>query len=598
MSSGATSSLFSTLVEARSDDVVGHGEVLPMAAYTGETTAEIESALRERLVPALEDRSLGGMEDAHRSMDQAIHGQRLSEGEVDVALHGLMAARADVPVGTLPDARLRSEGDVAWAIGCGDAKCVVEEVIRQNTAGHRHIKLEGGRDAEGDLLLVRELVAAFDGGAETTLDAGGGDSGYRARRMLGLSASAGMDIVEQPLLRHDRRRMSDRAAELPTVVLADESVQSVTDADRLVIERSADAVSIKVHTVGVLRREHQIAATAADLGGSLEVVTMPVLGVATLDEARALPASQTGPGSLSRPSRTSTTSAGRWNSVLRRSIWQMLKRTPCLSVEILSKVFNPVGARGPNESRLSRGCILVGADDTVSRLRTDYVDVFQARRNDLSTPLEDRSQAFADLARHGRALYVGLSEWRAQQLKHDQEFARKETIALVSNHPQYSMSSRIIEADAVPVSRDLGIGWTLLSASAQGVLSGEFLPSPAPSVSSRGAANVQRQEPLLAIFMREDALAVVQRSRPIANECRLSIPQLLMAWVLQNDDVSAAIVGASRPEELRDRSGAGESCWTKRTMSCVDTPDGVVITDPALNEQMTLHWSCPAQSTN
>jgi len=138
------------------------------------------------------------------------------------------------------------------------------------------------------------------------------------------------------------------------------------------------------------------------------------------------------------------------------------------SVEIMTKVYFPTGPQGPNDTGLSRKHIREAVDGSLRRLRTDYVDVYQAHRYDAETPLEETIEAFADLVRAGKVLYVGVSEWTADQLREGHRLARELHIPFVSNQPQYSMLWRVIEDEVIPASEELGIGQVVFSPIAQG----------------------------------------------------------------------------------------------------------------------------------
>jgi aryl-alcohol dehydrogenase-like predicted oxidoreductase len=219
-------------------------------------------------------------------------------------------------------------------------------------------------------------------------------------------------------------------------------------------------------------------------------------------------------------------------------------------LEIATKVFWPTGT-GANDRGLSRKHIMASIDGSLSRLQTDYVDVYQAHRYDYATPLDETMEAFADIVRAGKAHYIGVSEWKASEIRAAYEIARDLKVQLVSNQPQYSILWRVIEAEVVPTCEELGIGQIVWSPLAQGVLTGKYLPGQPPPAGSRatddksGAMFIQR-------FMDDDVLATVQRLRPLAEEAGLTMAQLATAWVLQNRNVSAAIVGATRPEQLAD----------------------------------------------
>ena len=153
-------------------------------------------------------------------------------------------------------------------------------------------------------------------------------------------------------------------------------------------------------------------------------------------------------------------------------------------LEIFTKVYFPTG-NGPNDRGLSRKHILESIDGSLRRLGTDYVDLYQAHRYDYATPLEETMQAFADVVRAGKALYIGVSEWRAEELRAAAELARELKVPLISNQPQYSMLWRVIEAEVIPTSEELGISQIVWSPIGQGVLTGKYLPGQPPPAGSR-----------------------------------------------------------------------------------------------------------------
>ncbi|WP_125777371.1 aldo/keto reductase family protein [Antribacter gilvus] len=251
------------------------------------------------------------------------------------------------------------------------------------------------------------------------------------------------------------------------------------------------------------------------------------------------------------------------------------------SLEIFTKVYWPTGPGGPNDTGLSRKHIMESINGSLTRLGTDYVDLYQAHRYDTETPLEETMQAFADLVRQGKVLYVGVSEWTADQLRAGHALAKDLGFQLISSQPQYSMLWRVIEDEVVPASKELGISQIVWSPMAQGVLSGKYLPGqPAPAGSratdeNGGARFIQR-------FMADDVLTAVQALKPIAAELDLSMAQLSIAWVLQNENVAAALVGASRPEQVAENVKASGVVIPAELMAKIDEVlGGVVERDPA-----------------
>ena len=253
------------------------------------------------------------------------------------------------------------------------------------------------------------------------------------------------------------------------------------------------------------------------------------------------------------------------------------------SLEIFTKVYWPVGPdpKGKNDTGLSRKHILEGIDASLRRLQMDHVDLYQAHRYDIFTPLEETMQAFADVVRAGKALYIGVSEWSADQLRAGHDLARQLGVSLVSSQPQYSMLWRIIEDEVVPTSRELGISQIVWSPIAQGVLTGKYQPGADAPAGSR-ATDTKGGADMIKRWMNDDVLTRVQQLRPIAEEAGLSMAALAVAWVLQNDNVAAAIIGASRPEQVAENVRAAGVQLPEDVMRRVDEALGDVVTrDPA-----------------
>ncbi|WP_125612166.1 aldo/keto reductase family protein [Specibacter cremeus] len=252
------------------------------------------------------------------------------------------------------------------------------------------------------------------------------------------------------------------------------------------------------------------------------------------------------------------------------------------SLEVFTKVYWPVGPKGANDTGLSRKHIMEGINGSLRRLGMDYVDLYQAHRFDHETPLEETIAAFGDVVRAGKALYIGVSEWSADQLRRGQVLARQAGFSLVSNQPQYSALWRVIEPEVVPACRELGMSQVVWSPMAQGVLSGKYLPGqPAPAGSR--ATDEHGGKDTIQRFMGEDVLERVQRLRPIADELGLAMSQLAIAWVLQNDNVATALVGASRPEQVAENVKASGVRIPAELLAAIDDAlAGVVERDPAL----------------
>src|SRR6478752_255138 len=272
------------------------------------------------------------------------------------------------------------------------------------------------------------------------------------------------------------------------------------------------------------------------------------------------------------------------NTAAETVLGDILKGERRESLEIFTKVYFPTGPKGANDTGLSRKHITESVNGSLQRLGTDYVDLYQAHRFDYETPLEETFQAFADLVRMGKALYIGVSEWTAQQLRDGHALARELGFQLISNQPQYSMLWRVIEDEIVPTSKELGISQVVWSPIAQGVLTGKYLPGEQPPAGSRatddkGGANMIKR------WMSDDVLTRVQLLKPLAEEAGLSMAALAVAWVLQNDNVATAIIGASRPEQVGDNVTAAGVTLSPELLAKVDEALGSVVErDPAKAE--------------
>jgi len=238
-------------------------------------------------------------------------------------------------------------------------------------------------------------------------------------------------------------------------------------------------------------------------------------------------------------------------------------------LEIFTKVFWPTG-RGPNDRGLSRKHVMESINGSLKRLDTDYVDLYQAHRYDHETPLEETLRAFEDIVRQGKALYIGVSEWRAEEIMRALEIAEEMGFdRIISNQPQYSMLWRVIEEEIVPLCTAEGIGQIVWSPIAQGVLTGKYLPG-APLPAGSRATDESGGAGFVKSWLEEDILTRVQLLKPIAQEAGLTMAQLAVAWVLQNPNVSAAIVGASRPEQVRDNVKASGVKLDPELMTQID----------------------------
>ncbi|MCM1011543.1 MULTISPECIES: aldo/keto reductase family protein [unclassified Brevibacterium] len=251
------------------------------------------------------------------------------------------------------------------------------------------------------------------------------------------------------------------------------------------------------------------------------------------------------------------------------------------SVEIFTKVYFPTGPKGHNDTGLSRKHIMESINGSLTRLGTDYVDLYQAHRYDYETPLTETMQAFADIVRAGKALYIGVSEWNADQLRAGHYLAQDLGIQLISNQPQYNMLWRVIEPQVVPTSKELGISQIVWSPIAQGVLTGKYkVGQPAPAGSR--ATDDKGGADMISRYLNDETLTAVAKLEPIAADLGLTMAQLAIAWVLANDNVATALVGASRPEQIASNVAAAGVKLDAEVLDRIDEALGdLPETDPA-----------------
>jgi aryl-alcohol dehydrogenase-like predicted oxidoreductase len=250
------------------------------------------------------------------------------------------------------------------------------------------------------------------------------------------------------------------------------------------------------------------------------------------------------------------------------------------SIEICTKVFWPTGP-GANDRGLSRKHITESAHASLRRLQTDYIDLYQAHRYDHETPLDETLRAFDDLVRQGKVLYIGVSEWRAEEIAAALKIADQMGLdRIVSNQPQYNMIWRVIESELVPLCETEGIGQIVWSPIAQGVLTGKYLPGAAPPPGSR--ATDERGAGFVTRYLTDEILGRVQLLKPVAEQAGLTLAQLAVAWTLQHPAVSAAIIGATRPEQVRENAKASGVRLDPEVTAQIDEILGdQVVTDPA-----------------
>ncbi|HEX4221610.1 MAG TPA: aldo/keto reductase family protein [Pseudonocardiaceae bacterium] len=244
-------------------------------------------------------------------------------------------------------------------------------------------------------------------------------------------------------------------------------------------------------------------------------------------------------------------------------------------LEIFTKLFWPTGP-GKNDRGLGRKHILESADNSLKRLQTDHIDLYQAHRFDRHTPLEETFLAFSDLVRQGKVLYIGVSEWTADEITRGAALARELHVPFISNQPQYSMLWRVIEPQVVPACEREGLSQIVWSPIAQGVLTGKYLPGAQPPAGSR-ATDDKGGASTIKHWLRDDVLERVQQLRPIAEQAGLTMAQLAVAWVLHNPNVAAAIVGASRPEQVTESAKAAGVKLSEDVIEAIDKVLGDVV---------------------
>jgi aryl-alcohol dehydrogenase-like predicted oxidoreductase len=212
-------------------------------------------------------------------------------------------------------------------------------------------------------------------------------------------------------------------------------------------------------------------------------------------------------------------------------------------------------------------------DASLERLRTDYVDLYQCHRYDEDTPLEETMQALTEVVEAGKARHIGFSEWPVEKI--EESLALPGVARWVSSQPQYSMLWRAPEAEVIPLCEREGISQIVWSPLGQGVLTGKYRPGEQPPADSRAASDSMSD--FIGQLMQDPVLEAVQRLRPIAEEAGLTMPQLALAWVLRQPNLASAIVGASRPEQVRANASASGVTLDAQTLAAIDEALGEVV---------------------
>jgi aryl-alcohol dehydrogenase-like predicted oxidoreductase len=246
-----------------------------------------------------------------------------------------------------------------------------------------------------------------------------------------------------------------------------------------------------------------------------------------------------------------------------RAWGEILADYPRDSFAIATKLYFPMSAK---DRGLSREQVHKQIDGSLGRLRMDHVDLYQCHRYDDQTPLEETMQALTEVVEAGKARWIGFSEWPAERI--EEALALPGVAKFVSSQPQYSALWRAPEAQVIPLCQRNGISQIVWSPLAQGVLSGKYRPGAAPPPDSRAASTKMNR--FIGQWLNATTLDAVERLRPIADEAGLTMAQLALAWVLSRDNVTAAIVGASRPEQVHENARAAEVRLSADTLQAID----------------------------
>jgi aryl-alcohol dehydrogenase-like predicted oxidoreductase len=246
-----------------------------------------------------------------------------------------------------------------------------------------------------------------------------------------------------------------------------------------------------------------------------------------------------------------------------RAWGEILADYPRESYVLATKVYNPMG---PRDRGLSRAQVLKQIDGSLERLRTDYVDLYQCHRYDDTVPLEETMGALTEVVEAGKARCIGFSEWPADKIEAALQLPG--VAKFVSSQPQYSALWRDPEAKVIPVCERNGITQIVWSPLAQGVLSGKYRPGEKVPDDSRAASTSMNR--FIKQWLNDETLTAVQRLRPIAEAAGITMSQLALAWVLQRPNVSAVIVGASRPEQVHENARAADITLSPDTLQAME----------------------------
>jgi aryl-alcohol dehydrogenase-like predicted oxidoreductase len=244
----------------------------------------------------------------------------------------------------------------------------------------------------------------------------------------------------------------------------------------------------------------------------------------------------------------------------------VLKSRPRQSYVLATKLYFPMDDQNQG---LSREQVRKQIDASLRRLQTDYLDLYQCHRYDSQTPLEETMEALDEAVRAGKTRYIGFSEWTAEEIQRSLDLSREHGWArFVSSQPQYSLLHREPEHDVIPLCEAEGISQIVWSPLGQGVLTGKYRPGAEPPAGSR--ATSERMGRMMGDKLQDGVLERVQRLVPIAERLGITMAQLALAWVLRQGNVASAIVGASRPEQVRDNAAASGIELDEGTLAEID----------------------------
>ena len=242
-----------------------------------------------------------------------------------------------------------------------------------------------------------------------------------------------------------------------------------------------------------------------------------------------------------------------------------LKDRPRDSYVLATKLFFPMDDTGENQG-LSRSQVFKQIDDSLRRLQTDHVDLYQCHRYDRDTPLEETMEALTEVVRQGKARYLGFSEWTPEQIQASLDLSPPFE-KFVSSQPQYSILWRVIEPEVIPLCAANGISQIVWSPLGQGVLTGKYEPGEPPPADTRMGNDMGWA---MDRYRSDAVLEAVQRLRPIAEGLGITMAQLSLAWVLREENVASAIIGASRPEQVEENAAASGMELDKATLKAID----------------------------